>query len=70
MAHEARRWAVTPRSQWGRGAWLTPTWGVIDSLWSWRRSEVVIIQNIPEPCFEYNVVSFFASTHASKNDAT
>ena len=52
MAHEARRWAVTPRSQWGRGAWLTPTWGVIDSLWSWRRSEVVIIQNIPEPCSE------------------
>ena len=32
MKMEARRSAVTPRPQWGGGGWLTPTWGVIDSL--------------------------------------
>ena len=32
MDMEARRSAVTPRPQWGGGGWLTPTWGVIDSL--------------------------------------
>ena len=34
MAHEARRRAVSPRRECGCGGWLTPTWGVIDSLWS------------------------------------
>ena len=34
MEMEARRSAVTPRPQWGGGGWLTPTWGVIDSLCS------------------------------------